>query len=151
MSSYSDSHGTALELVTTFDREIKPGTYIPPEYVETALGIKRTHADYSTAVITLRHLLEAHLEAKNGRMYMTRMSKKGIRILTTAESVSHGHSTFEAKKRAMEYWHHKTQVVVDPHIDELTDSEKERYKDQQLFNARMLLHMKESELEGNVD
>ena len=136
----------ALSLVTKFAEPVTAGSYIGPELIEEVTGVDREHADYSLTVATLRKFIEAHVEALTGRRYVTRMSKSGIRVLNTSEARVYLHGSFESKLKSAELTHHKASVCVEPYLDELSDQERDLYRQRQHMNARILLHTKEVEL-----
>jgi len=127
------------------EKEPSPGTFISPEIIEEVTGIDRNHADYSLAVLDLREQLENKIEEKFKIRIMTRMHKKGIRFLSTKETVSHGKTSMEATRKRHRWWYLRTRRFVQPNIGDLSDNEKKHYNDMMDYHNELLLKCEEVE------
>ena len=150
-SKHSPAYAAGLVLDEFGKDNIKAGAYIPPEIISSALGMFRGSSAYGLALLGLRQALESLVEKVTARPCWIRQSASGLRVLTLEEASKYYPEALRSGRRRMEYAHAKAEVVINPYLEELSESAREHYVAERRFNSRLLLAMKEIELDRIPD
>ncbi len=84
MTTVAAMTGTAQRYPFDYD-ELDKGSFIPPEKIESLLGVRRDHAQYALRVLRLCEQITEELAAREKRVTVVG-DGGGIRILTDAEA-----------------------------------------------------------------